>query len=188
MTTVYVRYKNAFARTDAEDVGMYLTELLRGNPNCRFFLIITENRMFAVGSVKDEKSERWKLRDFRFLRDDDFRPNFLYFTPDRFFTGEMFLKMYGGIAGLVSRQKPSAPLFFYLLGEDLALTEEEAKAGATKEAVWEVFRVENKDGTATIRPLLSDPHTMMVVATRTFSTYELQNLLSDYALLLLMTR
>jgi hypothetical protein len=180
MRTVYVRYKNPFARTDAEDVGMYLTELLRKNPNCRFYLIIAPNRMFAVGKVKEEKSEQWRLRDLHHIRDDQYRPYFLYFSPSELPQCEYQAIMYGGIKGKVEREK-SAPLHFYLLEADLRLNDEQRQAGATKEAVWEIFAVESKDGNATIRPLLSDHNAMLVVSAFNMSAFELSTVLTTFA-------
>jgi hypothetical protein len=179
MLSVKVRYKNPFSRTDAEDTALYLSELLRLNPNGRFYLIVAENRMFAVGSVNDEKSERWTVREFRYIRDDQFRPYFLYFSPEPLPQGEYATAMYGGIKGKVEREK-SAPLYYYLSGCDLRLNTEQQQAGATKEAVWDVFRVENTDGTATIRPLLTDENATMVIRTRDLSFHQLYNLLSDF--------
>jgi hypothetical protein len=179
LRTVYVRYKNPFSRTDAEDTALYLTELLRLNPNGRFYLIVAENRMFAVGSVKEEKSERWTVKELRYIRDDQFRPYYLYFSPSTLPQGEYATTMYGGIRGKVEREK-STPLYFYLSECNLRLNTEQRQAGATKEAVWEVFSVQNTDGTATIRPLLSDEHSLMVVRTRDLSTHQLYTLLSDY--------
>jgi hypothetical protein len=183
LRTVYVRYKNAFSRTDAEDCAMYLSELLRMNayrPNFRFYLIVAENRMFAVGGIDDEKSERWRITDFRFIRDDNFRPYFLYFAPFNFWAGEWTTILYGGIVGKVQRQRPASPLHFYLLSTDLELTDGEREAGATKEAIWEVFDVRYADGTATIRPLLSDENALMVVRLRDLSVSELYNHLANF--------
>jgi hypothetical protein len=164
MRTVNVRYKNPFSRTDAEDTALFLSELLRLNRTAHFYLIVAENRMFAVGEVKDEKSERWTVRELRHIRDDQFRPYFLYFSPEPLPQCEYATIMYGGIKGKVEREK-STPLHFYLVGGDLRLNEEQQKAGATKEAVWEVFSVQHANGTATIRPLLCDGEPLMVVNT-----------------------
>jgi len=177
MRTVSVRYKNPFSRTDAEDTALYLSELLRLNPNGRFYLIVAENRMFTVGSVNDEKSERWQVKELNHIRDEHFRPYFLYFSPEPLPQGEYATAMYGGIKGKVEREK-SAPLYFYLTGCDLRLNTEQM--GARKEAVWDVFRVENTDGTATIRPLLSDENAMVVIRTRDLSFHQLYNLLTDF--------
>jgi len=183
LRTVYVRYKNAFERTDAEDCARYLSELLRLNayrPNFRFFLIVAENRMFAVGSVDDEKSEQWRLMEFRYIKDDNFRPYFLYLAPFNFWAGEYSAILYGGILGRVKRERPALPLNFCLLPIDLELTEGEREAGATKEAIWDIFDVRYADGTATIRPLLSDETALMVVRLRDFSVSELYNHLANF--------
>jgi hypothetical protein len=183
LRTVYVRYKNAFARTDAEDCAMYLSELLRLNgykPAFRFFLIVAESRMFAVGAIDDEKSEQWRLMDFRYIKDDNFRPYFLYFAPFNFWAGEYSAILYGGILGKVRRERPCAPLNFCLLPIDLELTDGEREAGATKEAIWDIFDVRYTDGTATIRPLLSDENALMVVRLHDFSATELYNRLADF--------
>jgi len=183
LRTVYVRYKNAFARTDAEDTALYLSELLRLNrhkPEFRFYLIVAENRMFAVGAIEDEKSEQWQLMDFRYIKDDNFRPYFLYFAPFNFWAGEYSAILYGGIMGKVKRQRPAVPLNFYLLPIDLELNEGEREAGATKEAIWDIFDVRYADGTATIRPLLSDENALMVVRLRDLSVSELQNYLATF--------
>ena len=116
MLNVRVRYKNPFSRTDAEDTALYLTELLRlhgHKPDFRFYLIVAENRMFAVGSVEgDEKSERWTVKELNHIRDDEFRPYFLFFSPSPLPQGEYATAMYGGIKGKVEREK-SAPLFSF---------------------------------------------------------------------------
>jgi len=183
LRTVYVRYKNAFSRTDAEDCAMYLSELLRVNahrPNFRFFLIVAENRMFAVGGIDDEKSERWELMDFRYIRDENFRPYFLFFAPFRLWAGEYSAILYGGMMGRVRREKPAVPLHFYLLPIDLELTESERQAGATKEAIWDIFDVRFADGTATIRPLLCDGEPLMVVKVFNISASQLYETLANY--------
>jgi hypothetical protein len=168
LRTVYVRYKDAFARTDAEDCAMYLSELLRVNahrPKFRFYLIVAENRMFAVGEIDDEKSERWQLIEFRYIRDEDFRPYWLFFAPFNFSAGEYSAILYGGIIGKVRRERPAVPLHFYLLPIDLELTDGERQAGATKETIWDIFDVRYSDGTATIRPLLCDGEPMLITRT-----------------------
>jgi len=182
LRTVYVRYKNAFARTDAEDCAMYLSELLRVNayrPNFRFYLIVAENRMFAVGNIDDEKSEQWRLMDFRYIRDEDFRPYFLFFAPFGLWAGEYSAILYGGIMGRVRRERPALPLHFYLLPVDLELTDGERKAGATKEAIWDIFDVRYSDGTATIRPLLSDAEPLSVEVYN-ISASQLSETLANY--------
>jgi hypothetical protein len=177
MRTVYVRYKNPFSRNDAKNTAMYLSELLRLNPNGRFYLIIAENRMFAVGAKNDEKSERWRVKRVRHIRDNNFVPYFLYFSPEPLPQCEYMALMYGGIMGEVERKQPATPLHFYLLEGDLRLNTEQRQAGAVKEVIWDVFRVENTDGTATIRPLLSDENAMLVIRTRDLSFSQLYNIL-----------
>ncbi len=187
MRTVYVRYKNPFSRTDAEDTAFYLSHLLRTNPNRRFFLIVAENRMFAVGATNDEKSERWQVKQVRHIRDDNFVPYFLYFSPEPLPQCEYMALMYGGIMGIVERKHPAVPLHFYLLEGDLRLTAEQRSIGATKEAIWDIFAVDNRDGVATIRPLLSEAEPLTVeVYNNKFGelydaiTHYTENILADY--------
>jgi len=185
LRTVYVRYKNAFARTDAEDTALYLSELLRLNayrPSFRFYLIVAENRMFAVGAIDDEKSEQWQLMEFRHIKDDNFRPYWVYFAPFNFWAGEYSAILYGGIMGKVRRERPAVPLNFYLLPVDLELKDSERQAGATKEAIWDILDVRFADGTATIRPLLSDENAMLVVRLYDLSHSELYNHLANFVL------
>jgi len=165
MLTVSVRYKNPFSTTDAGDIALYLTDLLRSNPTADFFLIVAENRTFAVGAPKDEKYERWVVKELRHIRDDKFRPYFLYFSPDPLPQCEYCALFYGGIMGKVERKAPSTPLNFYLVEGDLRLNTEQQQAGATKEAVWEIFKVNAEGGVATIRPLLCDGEPMLTVKT-----------------------
>jgi hypothetical protein len=72
--------------------------------------------------------------------------------------------MYGGIRGKVEREK-STPLYFYLSEYDLPLNDEQREAGATKEPVWEIFKVNAEGGVATIRPLLCNGEPMLTVRT-----------------------
>jgi len=183
LKTVYVRYKNPFERTDAEDCAKYLTELLRVNayrPSFRFFLIVAENRMFAVGAIDDEKSERWELMDFRYIRDENFRPYWVFFAPFNFWEGEWTAILYGGMMGKVRRERPAVPLHFYLLPIDVELTEGERQAGATKEAIWDIFDVRFADGTATIRPLLCNGEPLMVVKVFNLSASLLYETLANF--------
>jgi hypothetical protein len=165
MRTVYVRYKNPFSTTDAGDIAVYLTDLLRSNPTAHFYLIVAPNRTFAVGALKDEKYERWQVKELRYIRDENFRPYFLYFAPFNFWAGEWSAILYGGILGKVRRERPAVPLNFYLLETDLELKDSEKEAGATKEAVWEIFKVDAEAGRATVRPLLCDGEPLLVVKT-----------------------
>jgi hypothetical protein len=181
MMTVCVRYKNPFARTETEDVGAFLTELLRNNPNRRFYLLVAPNRMFAFGyTLKDERSERWRVKEFRYIRDDKFRPSWLYFSPFNFIGGEYSAILYGGVMGRVEREKGGA-LHFYLVEPEISLSLSEREAGATKEEVREIFAVWCKDGYATIRPLLSDAEPKEVHIFNTPSTELLRNLNSYVA-------
>jgi len=165
MRTVSVRYKNPFSTTDAGDIAVYLTDLLRSNPNADFYLIVAPNRTFTVGAPKGEKYERWRVKELRVIRDDKFRPYFLYFSPKPLPQCEYSALFYGGIMGVVEREAPSAPLNFYLVENDLSLSPEQQQAGATKEAVWEIFKVNAEGGVATIRPLLCDGEPMLTVKT-----------------------
>jgi hypothetical protein len=165
MRTVSVRYKNPFSTTDAGDIAVYLTDLLRKHPTAHFHLIVLPNRTLAVGAPKDEKYERWQVKELRYIRDDQFRPYFLYFSPEPLPQCEYATAMYGGIKGKVEREAPSAPLHFYFVEGDLPLNTEQQQAGATKEAVWEILRVDAENGTATIRPLLCDGEPLLVVDT-----------------------
>jgi len=180
MMTISVRNKNLFSRTDAEEVAEYLSDLLRQNPDCRFYLFVAPNRMFLYGTAKDEQAEQWRLREFRFFRDDEFRPKWLFLTPFLFLRGEYAAMFYGGAVGKVEREQPSVPLHFYLLGSDIGLTEEERQHGGTKEAIWEVFEVRNRNGYATIRPLLSETEPLSGVPTLITPLPELYNTLTDY--------
>jgi hypothetical protein len=180
MMTVSVRYKSLFARTDAEEVAEYLSDLLRQHPNCRFYLFVLPNRMLVWGTAKDDRTEQWRLREFRFYRDDVYKPFWLFLTPFLFLRGEYAAMFYGGAVGKVEREQPAAPLYFYLLGSDIGLTEDERKAGGTKEAVWEVFEVRNRNGYATIRPLLSETEPLAGIPTLISPLPELYNTLTDY--------
>ena len=165
MRTVSVRYKNPFSTTDAGDIAVYLTDLLRSNPTADFYLIVLPNRTLAVGAPKGEKYEQWRVKELRVIRDDKFRPYFLYFSPEPLPQCEYCALFFGGIMGKVEREAPSAPLNFYLVEGDLRLNTEQQQAGATKEAVWEIFKVNNEGGVATIRPLLADGDAMLTVKT-----------------------
>jgi hypothetical protein len=138
--------------------------------------------MLLYGTAKDEKVEQWRLQELRYFRDDTFLPKWLFLMPYPFMRGEYEAMFYGGAVGKVAREEPSAPLYFYLLGTDIGLTEEERQAGGTKEAVWEVFEVRNTDGYATIKPLLSQVAPLTDVPTLISPLPELYTLLSDYML------
>jgi hypothetical protein len=180
MLTVSVRYRDPFSTTDAGDIAVYLTDLLRSNPTADFYLIVLPNRTLAVGAPKGEKYERWQVKELRYIRDEKFRPYFLTFSPSELPQGEYATIMYGGIRGKVEREHPSAPLYFYLTEAELPLREWETKAGATKEAVWEIFKVNAKDGVATIRPLLSDSDLMWVWNINEPSVFNTINALADF--------
>jgi hypothetical protein len=179
MLTVSVRYKSPFSTTDAGDVALYLTDLLRSNPTAHFYLIVAENRTFAVGAPKDEKYERWQVKQLRYIRDDKFRPYYLYFSPFTLPQCEYCALFYGGIMGKVEREK-SAPLNFYLVEGDLRLREWETKAGATKEAVWEIFKVDAEAGIATIRSLLSEGEPLLVVNINNAPFFTTVNTVADF--------
>jgi hypothetical protein len=180
MMTISVRYKSLFCRTDAEEVAEYLSDLLRHNPDCRFYLFVLPNRMLVFGTAKDEQVEQWRLRELRHYRDDEFRPKWLFLTPFLFLRGEYSAMFYGGIVGKVEREQPSVPLNFYLLSSDIGLTEEERQHGGTKEAVWEIFEVRNRNGYATIRPLLTETAPLTDVPTLITPLPELYNQITDY--------
>jgi len=165
LKTVYVRHKNPFSTTDAGDIAVYLTDLLRRHPTAHFYLIVLPNRTLAVGAPKDEKYERWWVKELRVIRDDQFRPYFLYFSPEPLPQCEHCALFYGGIVGKVEREALSAPLNFYLVEGDLPLNTKQKQAGATKEAVWEVFKVDAEGGVATIYPLLADGEPLLEVDT-----------------------
>jgi len=180
MRTVSVRYKNPFSTTDAGDIAVYLTDLLCNNPTADFYLIVAPNRTFTVGAPKGEKYERWRVKELRVIRDDKFRPYFIYFSPKPLPQCEYSALFYGGIMGVVEREAPSTPLNFYLVENDLTLSPEQREAGATKEAVWEIFKVNAENGVATIRPLLSDENLMMVWNTKEPSVFNIINTLADF--------
>jgi len=165
MRTVSVRYKNPFSTMDAGDIAVYLTDLLRSNPTADFYLIVAPNRTFTVGAPKGEKYERWRVKELRVIRDDKFRPYFLYFSPEPLPQCEYSALFYGGIMGVVEREAPSTSLNFYLVENDLTLSPEQQEAGATKEAVWEIFKVDAEAGRATIYPLLADGEPLLEVDT-----------------------
>jgi hypothetical protein len=181
MMTISVRYRG-FARTDAEEVAEYMSDLLRFNPNCRFYLIVAPNRMFLLGTAKDKDAEQWRLRELRYYRDDQFRPHYLFLTPFAFLRGEYSAMFYGGAVGKVEREEPSAPLNFYLLRDYIGFTKDEWEAGGTAEPIWEVFDVRNTDGYATIQPLLSDKEALSGVPTLITPLPELYNTVADYVL------
>jgi len=163
LRTVYVRYKNPFSTTDAGDIAVYLTDLLRSNPTADFYLIVLPNRTLAVGAPKDEKYEQWRVKELRYIRDDKFLPYFLYLSPEPLPQCEHSALFYGGIMGKVEREAPSTSLHFYLVEGDLPLNTEQM--GATKEAVWEIFKVNSEGGVATIYPLLADGEPLLEVDT-----------------------
>jgi hypothetical protein len=165
MLTVSVRYKSPFSTKDAGDIAIYLTNLLREHSTARFYLIVLPNRTLTVGAPKDEKYERWRVKELRYIRDDKFVPYFLYFSPEPLPQCEYATAMYGGIKGKVEREHPSASLYFYLLADDLRLSTEQQQAGATKEAVREILRVETEGGIAILRPLLCDGNAILTVKT-----------------------
>jgi hypothetical protein len=120
------------------------------------------------------------VKELRYIRDDQFRPYFLYFSPKPLPQCEYSALFYGGIMGVVEREAPSAPLNFYLVENDLSLSPEQREAGATKEAVWEILKVNAENGVATIRPLLADGDLMWVWNINEPSVFNTINSLADF--------